>query len=77
MTMMERGALIESLTARDFKPGKPQNYGWTFQHADGFKLEFDASGRFTLALPDGTTQRGVMSKPEDVLAIIDNAASLN
>ena len=74
MTMIERGELIEPLTSRGFKPGKPQNYGWTFTHEDGSTVGFDASGKFTLTLPDGKTHRGVITQPSDVLQIIDTAA---
>jgi hypothetical protein len=73
MNMMQRNELIAALETRGFTPGKPQDYGWTYTHKDGFKLEFDASGQFTLTLPS-CIRRGVMEKPEDVLAIIDKAA---
>lgn len=75
MDMIQRGELINALQSRGFKPVQSKNYGWEFEHEDGFTVDFDANGKFELTLPNGQYRRGVMEQPSDVLSVVDKASA--
>lgn len=76
MTFLQRNKLIEALVSRGFVAGVLINVpGWVYRHPDGFTLDFNAAGNFTLRLDGDVKHIGVATEPAHILDLIDREAA--
>jgi hypothetical protein len=66
---------LTAAARRGFVEGPGQDVGWTFTHADGFRLELNASGRFRLTISGGEVAQGAQCSAEHILTRVDEEAA--